>query len=242
MLSHLFFGLCLSFGQDSSHVYVDNFDQSDSLEWHSKNKNPELIYNIISLDSIQYLSAYSDANDNFLIKEIKVDLVKYPYLNWKWRANILPDESVKAFCDVAACVNVVLKASKWRPRTIKYSWSTTLAKDSLTQSPFAIWPSRCDIRVVKTGPDDLGEWHTEKINVLEDYKKFYNKKKVKKLEVEAFVIMTDSNNTGTKAAADYDDILPSHPVLTGSKLCATKTCDPHLSTISIERNSPIKSG
>lgn len=191
-------------------VWVSDFSVPLEEEWKSKNKHPEAVYTI-SGDSTeaQFLAAYAEQDDNFLIKKIEIDLVKFPYLNWSWRAQVLPaqgDESIKATCDVTACVNVVLKASKWKPRTIKYSWSTTLAEGTRTESPFAYWPSRCDIVVMESGYENQGSWVNEKVNVLEDYKKFYKKKKVNSLVIEAFVIMTDSDNTASVSAADYANI------------------------------------
>ena len=47
---------------------------------------------------------------------------------------------------------------------------------------------------------------TEKINVLADYKQFYNLAEVDTKVIYAIVIMTDSDNTQTLSAADYDDI------------------------------------
>lgn len=191
-------------------INVSDFARPLQEEWHSKKKNPETVYTI-KKDSTRsnFLCARSEQDDNFLIKKITVDLVEFPYLHWSWRAHTLPkngDESIKKKCDVTACVNVVLKASKWRPRTIKYSWSSTLAEGTITKSPFAMWPSRCDIVVVQSGEEKLGQWVEEKVNVLEDYKQFYNKENPKSVIIEAFVIMTDSDNTGTPSAADYDNI------------------------------------
>ncbi len=212
-LCHLYSGHMA--GQDAiaierDTIWVDDFSTRLDSSWNSKSDNPEKVYQLTSAEDSTYLSAHSvGLDDNFLIKEIEVDLVKYPYLNWQWRAHTLPengDESQKQTCDVAASINVVLKASKWRPKTIKYSWSSTLKQDSITHSPFAIWPSRCDIIVMQSGEDKLGEWVTEKVNVLKHYKQFYKKKKVKSVKVEAFVIMTDSNNTISESAADYDNI------------------------------------
>ena len=190
-------------------VSVSEFSKPLFSEWQSKSANPESVYRIDIEDDNSYLSAHSIHDDNFLIKKIKIDLVEYPYLNWSWRANILPvagDESVKKHCDVTACVNVVLKASKWRPRSIKYSWSSTLPVGTRTKSPFAIWPSRCDIVVIESGAEKQGKWITERVNVLKDYMQFYGKGKPKSLVIEAFVIMTDSDNTETPSAADYDKI------------------------------------
>jgi hypothetical protein len=47
---------------------------------------------------------------------------------------------------------------------------------------------------------------TEKINVLEDYKRFYNKKAIMSRKIHAIVIMSDSDNTKSISEADYDDI------------------------------------
>lgn len=190
-------------------IWIDDFESKELNDWYGRSSDYQKIYKIDSLSGASYLSASSLGSDNFLIKKVKVDLVEYPYLNWKWRAKTLPidgDESQKSTCDIAASVIVVLRASKWRPRSIKYTWSTTLPKSTVCKSPFAFWPSRTDIIVMQSGDENLNQWTTEKVNVLDHYKMFYNKKKVKSKKVEAFVIMTDSDNTNSLSEADYDDI------------------------------------
>jgi len=190
-------------------IWIDDFESMGLEDWHGRSSDFHKIYNIDSLSDTSFLSASSLGSDNFIIKKVKVDLVEYPYLNWKWRAKTLPlngDESQKSTCDIAASVIVVLRASKWRPRSIKYTWSTTLPKSTICKSPFAIWPSRTDIIVMQSGDEKLNEWTSEKVNVLDHYKTFYNKKNVKSKKVEAFVIMTDSDNTKSLSEADYDDI------------------------------------
>lgn len=135
--------------------------------------------------------------------------MEFPYLNWKWRAKSLPasgDESEKEYCDAAASIAVVLKLSKWRPRSIKYTWSTTLVSGMETHSPYAFWPSRTDIIVLKSGINRLGEWQVEKRNILNDYLSLYGEESVESLVIEAIVIMTDSDNTKSLSAADYDNI------------------------------------
>lgn len=201
--------ICFSGKDLIQNVWVDDFESSMLEDWYGRQDGYEEIYHLDSIEDNRYLTASSLNTDNFIIKKVDVDLVQYPYLNWKWRANSLPldgDESIKKRCDIAASINVVLRASKWRPQTIKYTWSTTLDRNTITKSPFAYWPSRADIIVLQSGDEHLHEWVTEKVNVLEHYKQLYNKDEVKKRKVEAFVIMTDSDNTGSLSAADYDDI------------------------------------
>lgn len=190
-------------------IWVDNFESAELDDWHGRASDFKEIYKINNHPDSSFLSAYSKDSDNFIIKKVKIDLVEYPFLNWKWRAKSLPiegDESEKSKCDMAASVIVVLRASKWRPQSIKYTWSSTLPQNTFTESPYAFWPARTDIIVMQSGEEHLNQWVTEKVNVLDHYKALYKKKKVKSKNIEAFVIMTDSDNTESLSEADYDNI------------------------------------
>jgi len=194
-------------------IRIDNFMSGEvgelPIEWGQREKDDNVTYQLMEEDGVQFLCAHSKRTDNFIIKKIQVDIVEYPYLNWKWKGLIFPpngDESVKSTCDVVASMNVVLRASRWRPKTIKYSWSTTLEEGTRTASPFAVWPSRADIVVVQSGTDEKNNWVTEKVNVLEDYLKFYELENVDSYIVEAIVIMSDSDNTSSESKALYADI------------------------------------
>ncbi|NNE25302.1 MAG: DUF3047 domain-containing protein [Saprospiraceae bacterium] len=185
------------------------FETPLSDEWKGRYDNFKDFYQIQTEENKPYLSARSENSDCFIVKRIEVDLAEYPYLNWSWRANTLPvngDESQKAYCDVAASIAIVLNKSRILPKSIKYSWSTTLADSTLTKSPFAYWPARCDVIVKESGTERQGEWVTEKVNVFEDYKKLYKKKNAQSKHVYAIVIMTDSDSTNSLSEADYADI------------------------------------
>ena len=185
------------------------FNASLSEEWKGRYSNFEDFYSIHEENGKSVLSASSRDSDCFIAKRIEVDIVQYPYLNWSWRANALPkngDESKKANCDVAASIAVVLNKSKILPKSIKYSWSSTLPSGTITESPFAFWPARCDVVVMESGETNKGQWVQEKVNVLEHYKTFYEKKKVKSKKVSVIVIMTDSDSTNSLSEADYSNI------------------------------------
>jgi hypothetical protein len=201
---------------DEDKVWVDDFEKGIINEmpedWKGRKKRAEKYYRIAqdSSDEVEkYLSVINEGTDMFILKKIKIDLVQYPYINWNWKVNQIPvngDERHKKTCDVPASVNVVLVAKKWKPKTIKYTWSSNVEKGTITKSPYAFWPSRCDIIVLQSGSEFQGDWITEKRNVLEDYKMLYNKKKVKSKIIQAIVIMSDGDNTHSVSAADYDDI------------------------------------
>lgn len=209
IISTLLLSLVLAWQQPQVY-WVDKFENEKALSsWKGRANNFEEIYKIDTSNNNQFLRAVSKSTDNFIIKEIEVDIVEYPYLNWKWRANKLPNdanEHHKKSSDVAASVYLIIRPSKWRPQSIKYTWSSTLEIGSTGSSPFAFWPSRSDFIVLESGKSNLKQWKTEKVNVLEDYKRLYNKEKLSSFKVKAISIMTDSDNTSSEAAADYDDI------------------------------------
>lgn len=195
--------------QNIDTFWIDDFNSEELSDWHVNKGQISEVYNLDQDSTDRFLSAVSKNNDLFIIKECKVDLVEYPYLNFSWRAHELPtagNEYEKSTCDIAASVYIVLKASRWRPRSIKFTWSTTLPENSYGKSPFSIWPARSDFKVVHTGNRDLGKWVHEKINVLEEYKKLYKKDNINSLFIEAMSIMTDSDNTESQSRADYDNV------------------------------------
>lgn len=196
--------------------WIDSFNHSKPGHmprgWKGRAEKAAQFYKVAEVSagsSNKYLKVDNRKTDMFIIKRAGVDIVKYPYLNFKWRVRNFPpggNESIKAKCDSAASVNLILVASRWRPKTIKYSWSTTLKKGTVTESPYAVWPARTDVIVLQSGRAKAGQWVHEKRNVLEDYKRFYNKKNVDSFVVEALLIMSDGDNTRSLSSADYDNI------------------------------------
>lgn len=203
--------------EQKKRYWVDSFTYSTEGKmpkwWQPRGDKAHLFYKVAKDGKNKFLRVKTRDSAEFIGKTVKVDLVKYPYLNWRWRVNELPpggNESKKPKCDVPASVNVVLDYNKLfgvpRPKTIKYSWSTTLPVGTITESPFATMGSQVDIKVLRSGSGLKGKWVWQKVNVLEDYKKFYEKDDVDSLVIDAVVIMSDSDSTHTTSAADYDDI------------------------------------
>ncbi|MEM9548982.1 MAG: DUF3047 domain-containing protein [Bacteroidota bacterium] len=184
---------------------VDQFPN----EWKGRKKKAKKEYTIQMEENNKYLQAESHNSDMFILKKCNVDATKFQYLNWKWRVHEIPEngnESVKKQCDTPATIAVIFRLSKWRPKSLKYTFSSTLPPMTTTKSPYAKWPARTDILVLRNKDSGLGNWISEKQNVLEDYKKIRDVKEFDKLKIEGILIMTDSDNTKSSARADYDDI------------------------------------
>ena len=188
---------------------MDDFESNDLDDWRGRRKGFENIYRIKKEANNAYLSADSKDSDNLIVKRVYVDLNEYPYLNWRWRARAIPEngnESLRFYCDTPASLAVVLNRSRIFPKSIKYSWSASLPESLITKSPYARWPAKCDVVITESGESNLNTWVYEKVNVKKDLEKFYKRSDLRRKDVFAIVLMTDSDNLGQLSAADYDDI------------------------------------
>jgi hypothetical protein len=57
--------------------------------------------------------------------------------------------------------------------------------------------------VLRNDSSPLKKWVAEEVNVYEDYKRLFDHEPE---PVQAIAIMSDANNTRSRAVADYDDI------------------------------------
>ena len=203
-------------------IWVDSFNSSKNntfpANWQGRTSKAKNFYRIKAHKSAtgenkRYLEANAINSDELIAKTQKVDLVKYPYLNWRWRVRLLPpggNESLKPVCDSAASLYVIVRAKTTMgiptPESITYTWSSTLRPGTITKSPYSVWPSRCDIIVLRSGSRQKNKWITEKRNVLADYKKFYKKVNPRTAVIDGVAIMSDSDNTKSQSWADYDEI------------------------------------
>jgi hypothetical protein len=126
----------------------------------------------------------------------------YPLLSWKWRMHVLPlnaREDLKKYADSGAGVYVIFHAKMGLNRIIKYVWSSTLSVGTAIESPFN---PRVKVVVLRNSNDKMDSWIEEEVNVLEDYRRFFNSMPPM---VDVVAIMSDSDNTQSMVEADYDD-------------------------------------
>jgi hypothetical protein len=125
-------------------------------------------------------------------------------MSWRWRVRELPsgaDEREAATNDSAAGVYVVFKGGLGGllPRAIKYVWSTHEPRGTALPSPR--YPN-ARILVLQSGTEGAGAWRTETVNVVEDYRRLFA---AEPPEPRGIAVLTDADNTRTRAVADYDD-------------------------------------
>jgi len=188
---------CLDFEKDT----VGNFPSG----WSSRDEaNMGRVYSVKREENNQFLHADARAASIQVAYEKNWLLKEFPILRWKWRARIFPegtDERKKSGNDNVAGVYVVLGG--WPiPRALKYIWSDTLTPEFSFNSPHS---TRTKILVQRSGRSPLNEWMVEERNVFEDYQKLFGDSDPNPA-ARGIALLTDSDNTGTRAMGDYDNI------------------------------------
>lgn len=138
-----------------------------------------------------------------------IDIYETPILSWKVRAHQLPQnasEDVEARNDAVASVYVVFDMGrialfKKVPKSIRYTWSTTLREGAELSKLFG----NQQIVVVKSGREDIGEWVTFEVDLVESYRRLFGDNPP--ANPMAILILSDGDSTGSFVKADYDDIM-----------------------------------
>lgn len=137
----------------------------------------------------------------------------YPVLSWRWRVHKLPtgsDERIEnqktKKSDSAAGVYIYFQKEGQNPHIIKYIWSEALPIGLRYVSPASKDIYIAHLVVLKSGPMGLGEWHQERVNIYDDFKKEFSEKG-EPPRILGVGILTDADSTDTEAAADYDDFI-----------------------------------
>lgn len=218
----LFFALCLLLspviqgtGQaDTVRIVLEDFSQGrvgsfpTGWGWRGKDDGKPKYYVVREEGGRRYLNAKDDSQSVIIIKKVPWKLREYPILTWRWRVKSLPpggDERVGEKNDSAAGLYVVFSQS-WLgiPKQIKYVWSTTLPIGTVADRKLI---GRPRVLVLRSGPGHAGEWVTERVNLLEDYRRIWGGEPDEK--TVGIAVLTDADATHTFAEADYADIVAS---------------------------------
>jgi hypothetical protein len=172
--------------------------------WKSRGGEASDVYRVRS-NKETYLEANAINSAVIIAKKFEYDLKEYPHLKWQWRVLELPqgaDERFKNTGDSAAAIYVIFEG-RLRPDNIKYVWSASLPLGTTTESPYS---SKTKIVVLRNQSSPLGEWISEKVNVYADYKRLFAREPK---QVQAIGLMSDSDNTQSRAVAHYRGIMIS---------------------------------
>ena len=193
------------------YVVIEDFATStlDSLpsgwSWRGKDNDKPKLYAVRETNGQRYLAAQDTGLSVALFKRANWNPQNYPIMTWCWRANDLPsgaDERYTETNDSAAGVYVMVSKTFLLgiPRMIKYAWSTTLAKGTTGRRKGI---GRPWVIVLESGPEKLGQWIFEEIDLARDHKLTFKRDLPNK--IIAIAVLTDANQTRSYAEAAYAD-------------------------------------
>ena len=128
-------------------------------------------YQIRQEDTQAFFEA-NNANQRVYTKRISWDPQSHPILTWRWRVRSVPKEG-----EFIAAVYPSLDVDfMFIPVNTKYVWS--LNKKVGTVIEGGMFGST--EMVIRSGPEPIGEWVEEKVNVYEDFIRVHNHKPAEK--------------------------------------------------------------
>ncbi|MDB3949461.1 DUF3047 domain-containing protein [Candidatus Pelagibacter sp.] len=152
-----------------------------------------------------FIKAEAEGMGSGLGKEIKIDLLKTPFINITWKvekdlSGIV--ENSKKGHDYAARVFVIKKtgSTPLSNRAINYVFSSNNEVGKNWPSPYT---KKSIDYVLSTTQENLNKWVTVKANVKEDFMKFHG---INVEDISGVAIMTDTDNSKLKAISYYQDI------------------------------------
>ena len=184
-------------------ITIDDFSKGKVGEfppdWKPRKDAGRSAYSIREENGRRFLHAEARGLGIQAAKQFEWDLASYPVLTWSWRPIEFPkgaDERESKTNDSAVSVYAVFSHTSWSVKSLKYIWSAVVPVGTHLTSSQGLTQAR----VVKTGTAGKGEWVDEKVNVAEDYKKYFKDDPPKPAGI---AVLTDSDDTKSSAQGDY---------------------------------------
>jgi len=183
---------------------IDDFSKATVGEfpsdWKVRKDAGKEVYAVKEEDGKRFLHAHAKNLGIQAAREYEWDLKAYPVLAWSWRSVEFPrgaDEK-DGKNDSALAVYMLVPYSRIRgPKAVKYIWSEKVPVDTRLESNGGL----TQVRVLDSGTDKRGQWVEHRINVRDDYLKYFDEKDVPK--AVGIAVLTDSDDTKSSAQGDY---------------------------------------
>jgi hypothetical protein len=179
-------------------------------DWKPRKDAGKDVYRVAEEPGLRFLRATARGLGIQAAKEHEWDLDAYPVLAWVWRPLEFPkggDERDAKTNDSSLAVYVLVPYSRIRgPKAVKYVWSEKAPVGTRLDSNLGL----TQVRVLRTGvPEKKGEWVEERVNVRDDYKKYFDVNETPK--PAGIAVLTDSDDTSSTAQGDYANFRACRP-------------------------------
>jgi hypothetical protein len=167
-------------------------------EYETPAGRPHYDFTIVDDGGRRALDMKSEGDHSTIAKEIHVELAHTPVLEWAWKVMSVParaDLRDKSTSDATGHVFVVW--ARWpallRSRLIGYVWDRVLPVGSVVKSRKT---GTVTFMVVASGERGLREWHVQRRNVDDDYRKVFGEAPS---DPGAVALSIDTNDTRGEA-------------------------------------------
>ena len=170
-------------------------------DWKPRKDAGKDIYKVVEEQGLRFLRAASKGLGIQAAKQVEWDLGAYPWLSWSWRPREFPkggDERDSGANDSVLAVYLLVPYSRITgPKAMKYIWSEKVPVGTHLNSNYGL----TQVLVLKSGLVGRDEWSEQKVNVLEDYKKYFGESDTPR--PAGIAVLTDSDDTKSSAQGDY---------------------------------------
>jgi Protein of unknown function (DUF3047) len=170
-------------------------------DWKLRDDGGRGVYLIQEENGRRFLHAASKGLGIQLGKQLEWDLRAYPWLTWSWRPVEFPkggDERSGKTNDSALAVYLLVPHSRIRgPKAVKYLWSEKVPVGTPLSSNMGL----TQVRVLRSGTEQKGQWVEERVNARDDYMKAFNVGEPPK--PAGIAVLTDADDTQSSAQGDY---------------------------------------
>ena len=186
-------------------VTLEDFKKSKvgefPVDWKARKDSGRQVYKVAEEGGVRFLRAVSKGIGIQAGRETKSwDMAARPVLAWSWRPRQFPkgaDERTSRNDSPLAVYMVVEHSRVSGPKAVKYIWSERVPAGTHLTSNNGL----TQVRVLRSGPASGSGWTEERVNVLEDYRKYFGDKGTPK--PEGIAVLTDADDTKSSAAGDY---------------------------------------
>ena len=132
----------------------------------------------------------------------------YPLFSWRWRVSRAlekADAAQRSKDDFAARLYIAFKKNSWWPgdvRALIYVWDNRHPVGAVLSSTWA--PKRAKMIVLRQGSADAGAWVAESRDVYSDFRRAFPDEEPG--EVRAVAFAADTDQTGERVVASFDDL------------------------------------
>jgi hypothetical protein len=185
----------------------------------------DTVYTLSQADGSTILSSAADSSASFFVSRFKSAMEVPAIISWRWKTDALvpgADNRDKKLEDAPLRVIVGFdgdhatlpaeekkrfkRAKSLAGRDLPYAllmyiWSDHVPVNTVIASAHT---SQVKMLVVASGGEGLGQWQTVKRSLADDYRLAFGAEPGPVLGV---AVMTDTDNTGTRATGEYADIL-----------------------------------